>query len=402
MVSDAVWSSDFPVESIDAEPGTDPVLFVLKRLNVDPIYGTNVLKIEFSGQSEAQAVAAVSSVLESYKRFMQDATHSERREMLVQLTTREEDLRDDIRDLEDELLDLRGESPLVGEGYDRTSVEHAVLTHLGKTLVDAKSERMDLENQLHVLTETVLPQIAGSASVGDTEEVLTTLLPQQPALLTASGSAARVIPADLDTRVREWGLETPRISRSGNDTMERIRLQLFETIALEKQLEQRYGPEHPDIQATRNQIEFWSRRLQDAVNGAASVLEQQVTTAQMREEHLTRLYAEEADRVEAAEHYLVREQQLRNRIGRTQEIHDTILVRLQELKLADSSPGDGGSGLTLTVLQEPDLVRGGISPPPLVVLVICALAGIIGGVALVALEQQFRMTRDHRFRPLAV
>ncbi|REJ73936.1 MAG: hypothetical protein DWQ29_18345 [Planctomycetota bacterium] len=402
VVSDAVMSSDFPLESIDSESDTDPVLFVLKRLNVDPIYGTNVLKLDFSGQSEAQAVAIVSSILESYERFTKSATHDEFREMLVQLTNREEELRGDIQGLEDQLLQLRDDSPLIGEGYDRSSVEHAILTHLGRTLVDAKSERLDLENQYQVLTEEVLPKLAGSASIAGNEELLTsTLIPQSPVRL-ASSSGARVVPADLESQYPDWALDTPRFAPSGNSTLERIRLQLFETIALEKELSQRYGPEHPDIQATKEQIEFWDVRLQDALAAASIALEQQVETAQLREERLTQLYSEEAERVDAAEKYLVREQQLRNRITRTQEIHDTILVRLQEMKLADSSLVDGGSELKMTVLQAPALVRGGISPPPLIVLVICAFAGLIGGVALIALEQQFKLARDDYSSPIAV
>lgn len=365
VVSDALEAHKdlLPVTSVDK----DPLRIVLANLSASPVTGTNVIKVQYVGREEHPALRTVAAVVDSYQRFSRSLEHDAHRETLALLTENERQLRGELEAVEEGYEQLREQGPVVGQGSATMDLQQNIVANLGQTLMETRTRRLALQNQLAAFSKEQLADAVPQAGNGG-------------GILLAS-TAARQLP---DTIPSPAG-RLPESILAGSAKLRAIEEKLFQAREREKELALVQGPKNPELRGVREQIAEWERLRAEQLATAPSNLESELTAVQLHEQDLQRMYEEELAKARTIDLYLVKEQQALGEIQRIQGIHDSILTQLRALRLADSALHDGRSRLTVSVLQNPTLVASGISPPALVALGICGIVGLIGGCGMIML-----------------
>lgn len=377
--SPAVVSHAVETLGLTATSPDDPnsVVGILESLSVNPLLGTNVLSVSLEGADAGRATRIVETVIESYREYIRESERDVHLEALRALTASEKEVRKDLQELEAEYRELRQNSPLVGRGEEGVRLQRELLAHLGQTLSDVKSRRMELENRLVALE-------------GLRERNL------------ASGEATRVIPVstagaeqgdDLRDSRREPAPSSLYVGTSRQLLLQyakgeagdiaHLQEQLFAAQARESELSEKYGPKHAAVRGVREQIAGWEAQLREQQASAPLVLQQELEAARLQEQQLADLYREEFAAAKGINNWLLQEQQGLGHIERTREVHDSLLTQIRQWQMVDQALTQGKTEIAVRVLEEPSLDEEQVWPPKLLVLGACALVGLMGGLGLI-------------------
>jgi len=386
------------VQRADLRPANntlvDPVALVMASLKVTPLLGTNVLSLSFRGADPDHGVRGLQAVIASYRQYVREVEHDSHLKALRLLTRNEKELRGDLTALENQYQKLRHDSPLMGQGKDAASVQRALLTQLGQTLAQTKHRRIELENQLEVISRPAFQTAAVSempnviavraSTVGDTSSA--------SARRVATSSARAQVTADPTPAL----LTTSLFSHDANRTrdLSTIQQELVRCQVRQRELAQIYGDKHPDMLAVQEQIKAWKAMQQEMIESLPRALREELASVQLQETRLAEMYGEEFDKVKVVDSYLLKEQQALEGIQRTQTIHESILSQLKQWQLADQALADGRAGVNVSVLEVPALAEREDWPPPLLLLGFCGVVGAIGGVGMITLAERM----DSRIR----
>lgn len=370
---------------------TDDSSVLLRRIvsnfSANPVPGANVIKISYSGKSEREAIGTVDAIVDSYRRYVREMQRATYRETLNLLTDNDQKLRQEIVELEEEYERLREESSIVGHGRDSASIQRSLLADLGATIIQVRNRRIELANQLNIMLGTGEPvatstkQLDGSSSLSPTGGT--------HAILVSTGNQSGIGTVDdiLGDRSRaaEFATQAEGILQELGSEIRDIRRELRQAVAADIGLAQKFEQVHPDRIALREQIASLEKSLEDHLNQAPGILRRELDAVQKQEAQLVALYEEDFEKAKEADLNEIQQQQALGRIQRVQGIHDSILTQLRQFELADSAMAGGDSGIHVSVLQEPVLIRSGISPSPILLLAVCGLFGMTGGFALASL-----------------
>lgn len=219
-----------------------------------------------------------------------------------------------------EFARLRTGSPLMGEGHnDIAGVQKALLAELGRSIIAAQNERIELEHRIEACEKTA-PELAvdfgafgGEArdQVGVKRALLTNLgrafveakdhrieLEQQISAYKASydsslqggGRPSSGNNAEIPSDASILGLVDQQETAT-------VRAALFAAQSQERELSQKYGEKHPDLRAIRKQIVGWETRINEITGAAIDRLQQELDAARQQEQQLKEEYAEEANAV---------------------------------------------------------------------------------------------------------
>jgi capsular exopolysaccharide synthesis family protein len=353
------------------KPGMDAVMTIISSLSVSPVLGTDVLGVNYRSLEAEETARTVKAIIASYREYLREIEHNSHLEALDLLARNERDLRNEMSTLETQYRELRNQSPLIGLARDSVSLQKAMLTSLGETLNQTKTRRIELEDQLEAMSRNRAANVAGAN--------IPTLIP-----VSAQGSGFRGL-GDLNQPAVEVPFVANRLAAGDTKSLEQ---ELFTAQANEQSLLRTYGEKHPAIKAARGQVAYWERLLKDSQEAAPQVLQQELDAVRIHENHLGEVYKEEYAKAKEVDSYLLQEQQAIDGIQRVQQVHQTVLAQLRQWQLADASLASGRSGITVSVLEPPDLAAREAWPPPFLLLAVCGLVGLVGGFGTISVLER--------------
>jgi uncharacterized protein involved in exopolysaccharide biosynthesis len=359
------------------ESGESNLASILKRLQVEPLLGTNVLSIEYHNSDPELAVRTVNAVIIGYKTYLKGIEQAMHQETIALLAEREKSLRAESCRLHADYEQLRTNSPLMGQDRDAAQVQRAMLMTLGESLTTAKRRRIELSNQLNNLFP---PFEAPLAELGDGTF---------PTTITTNNLSARRRRGERDWRVTIDALS--RMTREGLIGLEDltpIQQALLEAESRHTELCARFGPKHPEVLGVRQVIDSLESRLSKTAVGAPEMLETELAAIRQQEQSLTDLYNREFKQAKTTDSFLVKEQQLLDEIQSAQTAHESLVSQLDSFELADQALIEGRMSITVDVLDGPELINDLVWPQPIPVLGLCGLIGLAGGIVLVGVRQQ--------------
>jgi uncharacterized protein involved in exopolysaccharide biosynthesis len=341
----------------------DPVLKLLETLTVKPVVGTNILNITYGGPDETRSLETARLILANYSEFLREREQGSQVEALRLVTQHEVKLRKELETLDNQYLDLRRASPLIGEGRDSVQEQRTRLTRLGDALTNARLRRIDLENRLEAVPKSG-PGVFGT-------------LFQPPVTVSGQEGSSRTsaLPVMTDTLTAEAKTIQPELLRAQ---------------AQERQLRQvhGYGPNHPEVRSAKEAIRVYQDRLHEVEHMGREAIQLEFNAAQIQEKQLADLYREEYKSAKAVEDYLVKEQQTQGEIQRVQNMHDSVVAQIKQMQLLDQSLTAGRLGVAISVLEAPVLATPTIFPPAPLVLGLCGLLGLVGGAGWATLLER--------------
>ncbi len=379
VVKKAVDSLGLTAEGSDVE---NPVSSILAGMVVRPVLGTNVLSIQFSGTDADQTVATVDAVIAAYREYLRTSERASHIEVLRLLGENEKEMRSELQALEEEYREMRRQSPLLGQGRNAASVQRSLLTHLGRTLTEKKTRRIELENQLHTLAGSIRSDLAeaDSAEFG----------PKTRFVSTETSDA--VAGADIQAMSPAALVAVSQVIWTATDVaahdVATIREQLYKAKAAEKAISQTFGHKHPDVKAAAEQIASWEELLRDTLEAAPAALQHELDAVRRQEERLAAMYEEEYAEAKVVDGFLLQEQQKLDNIHRVQEAHQQSLAQMTEWQLADKALAEGRPGVKVRVLEAPALAGPQTWPPPALLMAFCAVAGLVMGFGVITILER--------------
>ncbi len=325
----------------------DPVVAILDDLRVKRSAGQdrsflNVFDISYRNRSAADAQAVVSAIVDAYEAYLDETRRENATELVRLITQAKEELGEQLRAKEQEYLEFRQSAPLhfhAPPGGDPTPNDTSNVHEQRLEAIEAE-RRQNLLRRAEIASR--LKSLDEAIASGQSRESLAMLIRQF--LVTNTQAAA---PAALP--------ETDQALRSAFES------QLLPLLLREQQLLRDFGPDHPDVQATRRSIatlrEYYRSRgitvptVTPGKDGAPSAdgvdfvavyrhsLTQRLAELDHRDAELARLYEQETKLAREFEHYQIRDRALREEVARIKSLWSAVVRRLNELSLVKENTG---------------------------------------------------------------
>jgi succinoglycan biosynthesis transport protein ExoP len=380
------------VEALAIVPGPDggsPVLDIVDHLQADPLVGTDVLSLNFQDSSPTIAIEKLQAVIAAYQGYIKTSEQGTYRQTITLLTEREKQLRDDLNQLHANLIELRKQSPYMSEDRAASGIQRTVLSGIGQSLTATKSRSVQLQSLLKEMTAFRDAELAASESRRIFPTGLDTGRGPTDVASGSTGYSGGESRGDWLAAVEVLS----RVVRGGLASLEDpapTQQALLEAQSRAMELSQRFGPKHPELRGARVLIASLEGRLRRTVMEAPVVLDREIESLGDEEASLIELYNQELAAVKGADEFYLKEQKTREDIDRLQQIHGSIVSKLNDSQLADQALSGGRASVSVKVLDGPQLVNDQVWPQPVPLLGLCGLMGLAGGFVLVVLAEQFQ------------
>jgi capsular exopolysaccharide synthesis family protein len=311
------------------------------------------------------------AIIGSYKRFLDETFQTVNKDTYELLTRKASDLRQELSQKETQYRTFRQTTPLLPAGADGSDLQQSRLAAIEAEISALRIKRAETNARLKTLED---------ARQSEDPAVVAALISEW----RADSEPAAAAPASR-----------PRTAEDVEEKLLPLRIQ-------EKNLLERYGAEHPEVQAVRTQIELTRslyQRLvqaegvaaaeaadqapprQDPLTAYIRVLQQQLSEADASEKTLSELLAEEKENAKLLADYTFQDAQQRDEIARAEKFYDTLLNQLQGINL-----GKDLGGYTTSIIAEPgdgDRVEPNLESA----MAVAGVLGLLGGLCLVWLAE---------------
>ncbi len=157
---------------------------------------------------------------------------------------------------------------------------------------------------------------------------------------------------------------------------------LWEAQVRRAELVEAFSDRHPEVREIDARIVILRRGLASSAEATRKT-----------ESRLQELYNTEFEKTRKLDRRILAEQHILDDIGRLNELHQVALIRLKETELNVDAISAGRAGVTLGILDPPEIPDEPLWPRmPLVVLPL-AVAGLLTGLAIAWLRHVSRMGR---------
>jgi uncharacterized protein involved in exopolysaccharide biosynthesis len=312
----------------------DPVKAVLEALAVARVAGTNVMTLGYRDSDAKRAAALVDAVIERYRSYLREDEQAGSVAALEVLTENERRIRKELGELEDRYRQARVASASLGDSKQGFEVQKQMLVKLGDKLIDARSQRIDLENQLRA------SGMKGSKAARNAEK----------AVPSASQAVATSSEGTMATDVAS------------------LRDALWQAQVRRAELAERYPAGNPELRELDARIALIQQNM------AASV-----EAAKETERRLESIYQSEFAASRELDDQSSRAQQLLDEVERVRQVHQIALTQLKQLELDANALTAGRAGVSVRVLEPPVAPDEQIWPRPALVLIPAAFLGLTGG-----------------------
>ena len=408
LVSQALTESkldELPSIMERLKQGETPADYVIENLYVTrggagQSKAAHVLNIAIRHVSETETKGLTDALVKSYQTFLGDAFQDVNKEAAQLIEEAQKDLGAQLEQAESQYTEFRQRAPLLWKGEESSNIHRVryeqIQTELGNLQLLGTEARSRLE-----VVEKGLKQY----------EEVNALDIERLALIDEKNATRLSILVSVDrgdAETAEFQALQPARFESAKTEFEA----LVTLMAKEKTLLQDFGPEHPDVRNTRQQIEL----LQDFLNNKTGtlgfekdefvltpkklmdayvkLLNNDLTSLQRKEQELLSLATEEEEAAKALVSFELEGESLRNEVTRQQALYDAVVDRLREINLAK----DAG-GFINEVIAEPELGEK-VWPNPIILLGLGTLCGLVlsaGGMAVSEFnDRSFRTPEDVR------
>jgi uncharacterized protein involved in exopolysaccharide biosynthesis len=293
------------------------------------VVGTDVVALGLRTEDRELGISVMNAVVEAYREYLREFELAGHREAFELVRRSEAELRDQLDETRAQYQTLRSGGGSIGEGGDALSVQKAMLGRQAQMLVEAKIQRINLENKLSAMRNS---QASGEGAVLD---------------------GARRLQEDL------WRAE----ARAG-------------------ELEQRYSSDHPELRAVQEQILALKAQLEQSQKAAPQAIERELAAARETERRLQALYDTEFERGKSLDTHRLKEEALLAEMDRVSRLHQEALSRLQERELVLKSIAEGDGGVVVNILDGPSGSDAPMWPQPVLVFLCAAIVGVGSGLGL--------------------
>lgn len=368
-------------------PTGDAVGTILASINVsrdtkDSMTPSNIINLSYRGGVAEEAGTILTAVIDSYQEFLDETYRNMSDETLKQITQARDLLLKDLAEKDKAYAEFRAASPLLWRGKDGTLAQQGRILELEANKSKLALRQAELQKRLKDLSEAIAEKRSR---------------PELMSLLPASETEQpRIIPPER-----------------------RLEEKLFPLVLREKELRQEFGfgPDHPQIQAVRLQIDAIReqfQRLMEAEGHSAQqnndgpslvvdpVLRYQMKLRRELAESETSLLAvigvlkKEEETARSLDSHVAKDDAFRNDLARMEDLYNSIVKRLKEINLSR----DVG-GFDAKTLARPG-IGGKVAPLLHTILFSGVCMGLMGGLLLAYLidlsDKGFRTPEEIRRR----
>ncbi len=332
----------------------------------------NILNITHRGPVEAEGSIVLSAVIDSYKQFLEDAFRRSNDDTLELITKARDALEKDLAQKQQKYKEFRSAAPLVRDKRrDDVTLNQDRLASIEARRARVLLRRAAIEAHLTSLNQK----------------------------LDEGGNVASLVTMAADFAGRSRSDDSSPAAGVSPEN------QPATLLAKEQELLQKYGEDHPQVQAIRKQLalavdpfKVWNR-LGTLSNDQAKVevkgyiqahidrLKSERDALGQEEEALRRLTGRFQDEAKVLTNYEIEDETLRDDLDRTRKFYDTIIKRLQEVNLVKEFRGYDARVIS------PPRTRS-VMPSLLLILFAGAFVGTLGGLGVAYVSE----VTDRSFR----
>ncbi len=383
-------------------PGDTTTDYVIDQLSVTRggeglAADAHVLNIAFSHNNSEEAKAVLDAIVKRYQQFLDAQFEDVNSDAAGLITKAHNDLNQDLQAVNLEYREFREKAPLLWSGDDSVSTNihrnryEGIQTELSLLSLQVSEARTRLE----VVEKTVKEYLENGAS--DLE--LLSLIDEKN--MTRVGILVTVKEGEAETAAFQ-SLQPERYENARTEYQSLLMLELQE-----KTLLQEFGPSHPEVVNTRQQIamakDFLKNKVtslsvedeangvldpKDLVNAYVKLLRNDLASLNRRQEDLERLAKDEEKKARELVKVELEGEELREKVTRQQALYDEVVDRLREINLAKDH--DGIINEVLAPAEPGNLIWPSLP--------ICLAIGTLGGLVFGSCGAGISEARDRSFR----
>lgn len=357
------------LESVDITPPRfadaekfEPVRHVLKSLTVTPVLRANVLTVSYRSANPDEALELLSSVVAAYREHVSEVDQGDSETNIQVVATREIALRTDLEDAQRAYDELHRQSPFIGEGREANAQALAELNQLGEQIAELRLNSLDLQAKLAILPGQTVPPVAGTEPQHDSETTVVALKPITSTRNEMVDHVLRFINED-DARALEALDERCRFARLRTTNLDQV-----------------YGPRHPDLVAARAELGEYELLLQQRLTDIIERWRRQLRVMETTERKLVTAYEAQRKKTKEADVHLLREENLRGNVERIEQLHAATAALLLRMQSAEEAIAGGRNSIEVSILDGPVLLSDKEWPKPKLLLAASACVGLLFGV----------------------
>lgn len=278
--------------------------------------GNNILTLSYRGKVPEECAAVVNAVLKSYQEFLEETYSSMTTDTLRLMSEARDELLSDLKDQEEQYRQFRATSPLLIVGEEAHNPVQARMGMIQSQQSELLLKRTELESQLAAIEK--------AKREGRDDRFISNLVSNMVASSQVHSEAAVLAQS------------------------EKLQTALLPLLQQEEELLQHYGAKHPTLAAVRLRIkhtrDVFEHPERHAVKSNTSgqyveYLKQEIDRLATLEGLLAKLYESEYQAAKELTSYELRDQEFNRNMGRTQQLYDGIITRLQETNLTTDMGG---------------------------------------------------------------
>jgi capsular exopolysaccharide synthesis family protein len=319
----------------------------------------SILELSYRCGDERSSNAVLSGVIDAYRDFLEQTYHNVSDETVKLITRARDELDKDLKTKEEAYRQLRQRTPvLLLKGQNGSSFNGDQLLLIHAKQMERQVRRQEIEGRLKAIDEAL--------KEGRSREELIAMVSQ-----------AMIRPAD--------GVA---VDSTGNLVNTTLQEKLLPSLLEEKMLLEDFGPNHPQVQATRHKVEL-------ARTFVLETLRQELNTLKLSEAVLAKMFDQHSDDARKSVNFDMDEEGQRSQIDRVEKLYDLTIKRLQEVDMLKDM-----GGFTAQAIGPP--VSKKVAPQAATVFPAALLLGLLfgcGGAYLAEIsDKTFRNAEDIRRR----
>jgi capsular exopolysaccharide synthesis family protein len=347
-INDLMVQSDGGGKPLTVDPIDKLAGQILGGLTITPIRSTHIIQISFEDPNPERAMRVANLIGVAYIEMQQEARQGVTEQSARWLADRVEKLRADLLISEKQLTDYMESEGLINltqGGGDAEKASAGVMSLSAGELSDRQS-KLNEAHRKRVELETLYGQVASFN--GKYPENIATL----PGIYEDAGVQA-------------------------------LKAQEHEALAQLKQVESKYGVQHPDRRAAQSRVDSLRAALQRQVGVAVAGLRNQLEAARANESALSKGFEQSKGKVQEISRKDSRLNELRREVETNRNLYELFFNRLKE-----TTETRDLSATNATILDQAQPPTAPFKPQKKKITLLAGLLALLGGIGLAFLLEQ--------------
>lgn len=353
-----------------------------------------VLNIAFQHEDPVESRDIVKAIVASYQGFLRENFQDVNLEAVNLITKAKSELGGELEQAEENFRDFRRRAPLLWKGDQSANIHRDRYEQIQNELSTLQLQATEAKTRLTVVEEALTQYDAEGA--GDL--VRLSVIDEK----NATRMGALVL-------VERGEAESAEFIKRQPERMEKARREYDTLVQLKVKLRtllQDFGPEHPEVKTTTQQISIMEELLasmsgelttrnkdnlvdpKTLVDAYVRILKHDIVSLDRKDQELAALADEEEEAAKSLISFELEGEVLRKDVARRQELYDTVVDRLREINLAKDFEG----------YFTPEIDRPQLGKQVWPKLPVSVVLGVLSGLALGVVAAALAEYRDLSFR----